>query len=296
MAFIAMLSGEKRAALLMLVSTVAFASMHGLVRNIGQELHPFEVAFFRNLFGLFALTPLFIRYGFAPLKTQRFGLLTLRALVNTVAMLCFFMALSLSPLATVSALGFSAPLFATLLAVLFLGEVVRVRRWIAIMVGFSGTIVILRPGIIELDLGMVLTLISSVVWAGALLIIKILSRTESSLTITAYMSILMMPLSLIPALFYWQWPTVEQLGWLVGIGIIGAFAQLTMTEALRLGDTSTVIPLDFFKLIWASIIGYFAFAEVPDLLTWVGGLMIFAGATYIVVRESELKKAKAEPK
>ncbi len=278
----------------MLVATVAFSTMHALVRHITQELHFFEVAFFRNFFGVVALLPMFLRYGFTPLRTQRIGLLTLRGVLNIGAMFTFFYALSVTPLATVSALGFSAPIFATTLAMLLLGEVVRARRWAAILIGFAGALVIIRPGFAELDYGMLAVLLSSVLWAMALMVIKVLGRTESSLTITVYMGLIMAPLSLGPALFVWQWPTPEQFAWLAGVGFVGAIAQWTMTEALRLGDTSEVMPLDFLKLIWAAVIGYLAFGEFPDFFTWIGGLMIFGGATYIAIRESERRRGAAK--
>ncbi|WP_425405592.1 DMT family transporter [Hwanghaeella sp.] len=278
----------------MLVATVSFASMHALVRHITQELHFFEVAFFRNFFGVVALLPLFLRYGFAPLRTNRLGLLTLRGVINIGAMFAFFYALSVTSLATVSALSFSAPIFVTILAIFFLGEVVRARRWAAIVIGFAGAMVIIRPGIIEVDFGMLAVLLSSALWAVALIVIKILGRTESSLTITVYMGVIMAPLSLVPALFYWEWPSLEQLAWLAGVGIMGSVAQLTMTEALRLGETSEVMPLDFLKLIWAAAIGYLAFGEFPDLFTWIGGLMIFASATYIAIRESKQRRRAAQ--
>ena len=278
-----------RAMVLMVASTIALATMHALIRHISQDLHPFEIAFFRNVFGFVALSPLFIRYGFGPLRTRRLGLLSVRAVLNTCVMLSFFYGLSVSPLAVVSALGFSAPVFATLLAILFLGEVVRLRRWLAILVGFAGTMVIVRPGFTTLDPGIIAVLMSAWLWAGALIVIKVLSRTESSLTITAYMTILMAPLSLVPALFFWEWPTLEQWGWLAMIGALGTVGQLTMTEALHLGETSEVMPLDFLKLIWAAVIGFLAFGEIPDLFTWVGGVMIFGAATYIAVRESKMR-------
>lgn len=278
----------------MLVATVAFSSMHALVRHITQELHFFEVAFFRNFFGLVALLPMFLRYGSAPLRTKRIGLLTLRGVLNIGAMFTFFYALSVTPLATVSALGFSAPIFATTLAMLLLGEVVRARRWAAIVIGFAGAMVIIRPGFAEVNYGMLAVLLSSGLWALALMVIKVLGRTESSLTITVYMGVIMAPLSLGPALFVWQWPTLEQFAWLAGLGFVGAIAQWTMTEALRLGDTSEVMPMDFLKLIWAAVIGYLAFGEFPDLYTWIGGMMIFGGATYIAIRESESRRSAAK--
>jgi drug/metabolite transporter (DMT)-like permease len=285
------LSANLRGIVLMLVSTVGFAAMHGAVRHLSTELHPFEIAFFRNIFGLLALAPWFLRYGVTPLRTRRLPLHGLRAGLNIIAMLAFFYALSITSLARVTSLSFTAPLFATLLAMLVLGEVVRLRRWVAMLCGFVGTLVILRPGFTEIDQGSLLVLLSAAAWASALTVIKVLSRTDSSVTITCYMVVLMAPISLVPALWVWQWPTGQQLLWLVAIGVVGTLGQLVMTQALKEAETSVVMPFDFFKMIWASLLGFIFFAEVPTLFTWIGAGIIFASTSYIAYREHKVTRA-----
>jgi drug/metabolite transporter (DMT)-like permease len=272
----------------MVAATVAFASMHGGVRYLALEqgLHPFEIAFFRNLFGLLALAPWFLRQGLRPLRTQRFGLHVVRALINVVAMLLFFMALGLTPIAQVQALGFTAPLWATLLMIIFLREKVFPWRWGALAVGFIGALIIIRPGIKTIDLGSLLVLGSAATWACAIIIIKMLSRTDSSVTITAYMVLLMIPLSFVPAVFFWQWPNGTQLFWLGFVGISGTLAQMGMAQAFRMTEATAVLPLDFMKLLWGALIGYLVFSEVPDSGVWIGGFTVFAAATYIAYRES----------
>lgn len=284
-------------ALMMVLAAAAFSFMHAAIRHlsVSGEMHPFEVAFFRVVFGFVALAPVFVRDGWAPLRTHNVKLFAYRGVLNSAAMLMFFYSLSITPLATVAALGFTAPLFATLLAMLFLSEVVRLRRWTAILVGFAGTVVILRPGVIEVGLGPLLVIGSSVVWAVALMIIKVLTRTESSVTITAYASIFLAPVCLVAALPYWTWPGLEQLAWLAAIGIVGTVAQTAMNQSFKLADASAVLPMDFTKLIWASAIGFALFDEIPDLWTWIGGALIFASATYIGIRESRLRKRGAIP-
>ncbi len=274
--------------LYMVAATVAFASMHGGVRYLALEqgLHPFEIAFFRNLFGLLALAPWFVSQGLRPLRTQRFGLHVVRALINVVAMLLFFMALALTPIAQVQALGFTAPLWATLLMVIFLREKVFLWRWGALAVGFIGALIIIRPGIKTIDAGSLLVLGSAATWAFAIIIIKMLSRTDSSVTITAYMVLLMIPLSFVPAVFFWQWPNGTQLFWLAFVGISGTLAQMGMAQAFRMTEATAVLPLDFMKLLWGALIGYLVFSEVPDSGVWIGGLTVFAAATYIAYRES----------
>jgi drug/metabolite transporter (DMT)-like permease len=279
--------------LFMIGSTICFAGMHGGVRYLAtqQHLHPFEIAFFRNFFGLLALAPWFLQQGLAPLRTQRLGLHGARALINVVAMLMFFMGLGLTPIAQVQALGFTAPLFASLLAIFFLREKSYLWRWSALIVGFIGALIIIRPGIKSVDLGSLLVLSSAAIWSCAIIIIKTLSRTDSSVTITAYMVLLMTPLSFVAAVFFWQWPNGEQLVWLAFVGISGTLAQLGMAQALRVADATSVLPLDFLKLIWGALIGYMAFAEVPDAGVWIGGVTVFAAATYTAYRESQGKAA-----
>lgn len=281
-------SGALRGLALMFVSTFFFAAMHASIRHLSATIHPFEIAFFRSLFALAVVAPWFYREGLALLHTRRPGLHALRAVFNVFAMLSFFYALSITPLSEVTALGFTAPIFTTLLAALILGEVVRLRRWSAIMVGFVGTLVILRPGFAEVGLGQLLVLFSSLVWACALLVIKTLGRTDSSATIIAYMALFMMPLTLVPASFVWQWPDGNELFWLVLVGLLGGTGQLCMTEALRSADTAVVMPIDFCKLLWIAVIAYLAFGEVPDRYTWLGGAIIFASSVYIAYRERQV--------
>ncbi len=277
----------------MMGGTIGATVMLVAVRHVSAELHPFEIAFFRSFLGVLVLFPWFLRDGLALLRTQRLGLHALRATFNLFAMLAFFYAVSIVPLARVTSLGFTAPLWATLLAVLLLGEVVRLRRWTAILCGFAGTIVILRPGVDAVDLGSVLVLGSAFVWACAVIVIKVLSRSDSAVTITSYMVLLMAPLSLVPALFVWQWPSASQLLWLTFIGVSGTLAQLMMTQALKEADTSVVMPVDFLKLIWAAMLGYLFFAEVPSLYTWAGAAVIFASASYVAYRERKVTRVPA---
>jgi drug/metabolite transporter (DMT)-like permease len=288
----ARLPAPVRGVLLMAIAAAMFVCMHAIIRDLGKNaaLHPFEIAFFRSFLGLFILAPLLIRQRFRPLRTNNMKMLFLRGAVNAAAMLMFFHGLSITPLAEATALSFTAPLFATLLAMLFLGEVVRIRRWIAILIGFAGTLVIIQPGVTEVGLGPILILTATILWSFALIIIKSLTRTESNVTITVYASVFLSPFTLVAASFVWRWPTVEEAGWLCLIAFLGTIAQIAMNQSLKLADASVVLPVDFSKLIWAAFIGFFFFGELPDIYTWIGGAMIFISTTYIAVRESRLKK------
>jgi len=280
------LPGQIRGILLLLCATILFSGMHALIRHVGEAQHPFEMAFFRNLFGFIVLAPFFMRYGFSILRTKRLGLHALRGTVHVGSMLLFFSAVTVAPLATVAALTFTAPLFVTLGAVLLLGEKIRYRRMGALLIGFAGVMIVLRPGLGELEIGALLALGSSGIWATALLMIKMLSRTESSVTLTAYMAIFLTPLSAIPAAFVWQWPSWGELGWLALMGSVGTAGHLFLAQAFREADATMVLPFDFLRLIWASLLGYFLFGQVPEVLVWVGGAVIFSSTIYLAYREA----------
>jgi len=263
--------------------------MHGLVRFVSDILPPFQIAFFRNIFGLAFLLPLLLRSRFAMLRTKRIGLHALRGVINIVAMLMFFTALSISPIAKVTALSFTAPIFMAILAVLLLGERFRIYRWLAILFGFLGMLIILRPGFVAIDTGALLVTCSAALWAVAMVLIKILSRTESSLTIVAYMGIFLGVFSIFPALWVWQPFGLQTLGWMAFIGFFGSIAQLSLSQALKETDPTALMPFDFLKLIWAAVIGAWFFAEVPDLYTWIGAAVIFLSGLFIAFRERQIK-------
>ncbi len=286
-------SGATRGIVLMMLSTLGFSTMHVMIRYLSDALDPIEIAFFRNFFGVVVFLPWFLRYGLAPLRTKQFKLHALRAGLNVCAMLAFFSALGMTPVSQVTALGFTAPLFAALLSVLVLGEVFRLRRWTATLCGFLGTLVILRPGFAEIDLGSILVLFSALLWVCTLMVIKVLARTESSLTITSYMNLLLTLLSLVPALLVWRTPEGAQWLWLLAIGVTGTLAQVAITQSLKEADIGVVMPFDFLKLIWVAIMGYLFFGETPGLYVWLGGAIVFASATYIAIRESRLARERA---
>lgn len=280
--------------LLMFVSTIAFTGMQAAIRVVANDpvnpLPAVEVAFFRNLFGLLALMPLLLRMGKSALHTDRLGMHFVRAGFQAVGMLCFFSALTMIPMAEITALSFSAPLFATVLAIVFLGERVRARRMVALGVGFLGVLVVVRPGVDALSLGAILVLVSSFGWAISMTIIKSLSRTDSSVTLTLLAALIMTPLTFVPAIFVWEHPTFGQIGWLVALGTLGTLGHLAFAQAFKIAEMSAVLPLDFLRLVWACGIGIWFFAEVPTIWTLGGGAMIFAGASYIAFRETQISR------
>jgi drug/metabolite transporter (DMT)-like permease len=274
----------------MVLFTFLMSGMHASVRHVSENLHPFEIAFFRLVFGLVAVVPFFYRQGFGVLKTKRLPMLGLRGVINAGCMLGYFYALSIGPLARITALGFTATLFAIVLAVFIFGEKVGLKRWMAIFLGFVGTLVIVRPGFTDVGIESVVTLGAAFGWALCIVIIKDLAKTESAATITTYMSLTMAPIVLIPALFVWTTPTLYDFVWLIIIGALGGLGQLSMANALKCAEAQVVLPVEFSRLIWIAVIAFIAFDEIPGLFTWIGGGMIIGAVTYITLREGRLKK------
>jgi drug/metabolite transporter (DMT)-like permease len=279
----------------MLLATVGFSMVSGMTRHVSAELHPFEIVFFTSLFGFPVVLPWLARDGIKPFRTNHLSLHVLRVAMGVTAMMTAFFAISFTPLALVTALNFLSPIFTAIIAVLFLGEVMRVRRWIAILIGFAGTLVVLRPGIQPIEFGAMLMLISALFGGTAMLCIKLLGRTDTSVTITCYAVALRAPMALIPALFVWQWPTGTQFLWLCVMGIVFTASTMSLAQALRDAEANVVAPVFFFQLIWTAAIGYIFFSEVPAISTWIGAAMIFASTTYVAYRERLIHPSAPAP-
>jgi drug/metabolite transporter (DMT)-like permease len=285
----------------MTVASFLFALMNGAIRLLGDGwgsadgtgMHPFQIAFLRNVFALAFMLPWLVRHGRVGLRTQRLNMHLWRAAVGLVAMLTWFSAIAYLPLAEAVALNFTVPLFATAGAAVFLGEAVRARRWTATAVGFLGVVVILRPGFTEFTPLMTLPVIAAGFMAVSTLLVKSLSRTEAPAAIVTYMNLLLTPLSLLPALFVWRWPTLTELALGLFIGLCAALAHNAFTRAFVQADASAVMPFDYSRLPFVAVVGYLLFAEVPDGWTWVGAAIIAGAAIYIAQRE--LRVARERP-
>lgn len=282
-----------RGIVVMVLSTLAFSSMHAAIVAVSKELHPHQIVFFRNAFGVLIFMPVILRTGVGLWRTERLGMHVLRAALNVCAMIAFFTALAITPITRVTALGFTAPLFMAVLSVLLLGERMLVFRWIALALGFAGTLVILRPGAIPLDLGSMLVIGSAFVWALTMIVIKKLSTTESSVTTTGHMILWLSLFSVVPAVLAWRHPSLEAWVLLIFIGCAGTLAQLLLAEALKQADSTTVMPYDFLKLVWAALFGYFLFGQSADVFVWLGGILVFAAGTYVVYQE---RKHQSQPR
>ena len=218
-----------------------------------------------------------------------------RASINIISMICWFSAIGMMHFEKATALGFTTPLFTTVLAVIVLGEVIRFHRTAALLLGFIGIIIIIRPGYVPFEFGTVLMLIASFSFSFVLIFVKKLSATDSSLTIIFYHLLYMTPVFFILSLFYWENINLYQLIVFTLMGASGLLSHWCLAQAFKMSDTTFVMPLQFTKLIWASLIGLFIFAEQPDIWTWVGGVIIFISVVYITYREAFKKKGTQKP-
>jgi drug/metabolite transporter (DMT)-like permease len=272
--------------LYMFLATIVLACMHGMVRFLGEELHPFVIAFYRNLFGFIAILPLAFKVGLPALRCHNPRIMVLRSVSGIIAMLTWFYSLSKIPTAEATALSFTAAIFTALVAYFLLGEKMKSHRWIAIGGGFIGVIIVLQPDTENYDPHMLLVLVSCMFWGLSVTLVKILTRTDSVTSIVAWMSILLTVMSLPPALFYWQWLDLDQFLLLCAMGVLATLGHLAMTQALSLADTTAVMSIDFMRLLWAALIGTYFFSDPLEISTWVGAIIIFSSGLYIIFRES----------
>lgn len=277
------------AVLFMVLSGIFATSMHCLIRFATEENHPFEVAFFRTIFVLLIFLPFVVKNGFKTLKPNNIKLQSYRAIIGSVAMLCMFYGLSITELAKATALMFTVPIFATILAIIFLKEVVGIRRWSAMLIGFFGALIVLRPDI-ELGFGPLLILCGSLMWSSSVLMAKKLTQTDSTLSITFWQAAGLIPATFILATQVWQWPNLDQLIMFLLIAIAGTLTHWFLNEALKRAEISALLPLDYLRLIWSVSLGLIFFNEIPPAGLWFGAALILGASTYIGVRQAKKKK------
>jgi drug/metabolite transporter (DMT)-like permease len=271
----------------MLLQAFLFSAMDALVK-LATVRHPTgQIIFFRNLF---ALVPLyfFIRQagGLGILRTQRLGQHILRSLGGIASMFCLFLAYAYMPLADAMAIATAGPIFLTALSVPLLGEHVGWRRWAAVFAGFIGILIITRPGSGVFGVAALLPLAGAFFYALAMVQIRKLSTSEPPARIVFYFTIAAVVLG--GASLPWQWvtPTPLSLVYLVGIGLVGGFAQMAMTHAFRLAPVAVVAPFDYTALVFATGFGYAIWGQIPDRFVWAGAAIVIASGLYILHRET----------
>jgi drug/metabolite transporter (DMT)-like permease len=287
------LSDPVKAVLLVVFAGFLFSSMNAMIRYVSSELHPLEIVFFRSLFGFVAMVPWLSRRGFGVLRTRRPALIGLRTLFGFISMATWFSALAIVPLGNAVALGFTAPLFAAVAAVIVLREVIRARRIVALAVGFGGMLIILRPGMQSIGTGEAMVVVSALAMALSVITMKVLTRTEQVGSLVVYQTMLTTPIALVPALFVWTWPSAEMWMWVILIGIVASSAHMAFTRAFSLADTMYLMPFDYLRLPQVAFLGWALFGEPTDFYTWTGAAIIAVSSIYVAHRESKARGRRA---
>jgi drug/metabolite transporter (DMT)-like permease len=283
------LSGNSRGALWMIASGLGFSVMAVGIKLLGHRLDSFQIGFFRVVIGFVAILPFVAGSGMARLRTRHASVHVVRAVFGLLAMYCSYYAIARMPLADYTGLSFTKPLFATLLAIVILGETVRWRRWTATLVGFLGVLVMVQPGAETFQPAALAALVDSFSVAFLVTLVKRLPAAETPLTMLFYFGLFATALSIGPAIYSWQWPTVFEWLLLIGVGVLGALSQMFWIRAFRAGEASAVAPFDYLRLPMAATVGFIGFAELPTLWTFVGAAIIVASTLYIAHRESQLR-------
>ena len=284
------MSNNKLAIFLIIISVFFGTVMLSFLKIAQEDVNVYVAGFFRFFLGLVIILPYIIKKKDTVLKTTHFKKHLLRAILGLPAMLLYFSALVLLPIEKLTAISFVVPLIVTILAVFFLGEKIYIYRTLALILGFSGMLVIIRPGFVDISIGVYMVLFSALLWSINIIITKKISKDDSAITILAYQSIFMSILSFIIVLFFWEMPSLKTFIYLILSAICGTVLHLTLNQAFKLVDVSMTQPYSFLNLVFASIIGYFVFDEIPDAYTWIGASIIFIGVLIISFREMKLDK------
>lgn len=278
----------------MLISCALLAGVAALGRYLTTAgVHPFQIVFLRVFFALVTMLPLLAFRGTELFRTTQPRMYIVRVMSGMLALTTWFSALALLPVGEVTAISFLTPIFATIGAVIFLSEIVRLRRWIAIMVGFLGVLVILRPGFQSLGVGVLLAIVSAFAMGTTSIILKRMTALDDADKIVFISTLLLTPVTIIPALFVWEWPHSDLWVILFAIGLVATLGHVTLVRAFAATEASVVISFDFARLPFAVLYGYLALGELIDVWTWVGAGIIFASTIYIARREAQLKRQTA---
>ena len=291
----AALPGPVRAGFWISCTGATFTGMMAISRHLSADLHIFVIVLFRALFGLVFLAPLAFRNGGRRMRTTRYRLYTIRGVTAYLSLVGYFYAATYIPLADISAIVFTRPVFACIAAILFLGELARGRRWVAIGIGFIGGLVVVRPGFADINIGVLFALGAVTMTVCNTIFIKSLSFTDHPDTIAIYQGLSVAPIALVVAYFFWTTPTWEQFAWLLGMGALGAATQRTLARSYAAADATVVTVLDFLRLPIAALIGLIVFGEWPEIWVWIGGAIIIASSFLLTQREVQDKDVNKTP-
>jgi len=283
------LAPEIRTGILMFSATGTLAGMHTVIRYLSESIHPFEIAFFRSFFGMLVLSPFIFKNGKNAFRTEQPLLNLIRGVTSLFAMLSWFYGLSVIELAKATALSFTNTMFGALAAVWFLKERMLLKRWLAVLTGFSGMLIILRPGLIEVSNGSMTVLFSAFCWGIGMVLVKKLTETDGIVSIILWFTLLTTVSTFPFAASVWVWPEPEDYFWLLLMGFLGSIGHLAAVSGFKIADASSVMPMDFIRLVWISLFGFLFFGEIPELWTIIGAAVILSGSGLLMIPSTPSK-------
>ncbi|MDH3239555.1 MAG: DMT family transporter [Alphaproteobacteria bacterium] len=287
--------GNLRGGLWMLLGGLGFSVALAIAKQLTSEIHSFELNFFRCLFGLAALAPMFLRGGPSIVRSDCWHLHLGRGLFGGVGQICVYFALTYLPLAVVTAVTYTRPLWLVVLAVLFLGESVRWRRWTAIAVGFMGVLIVARPSLEGLGFPLAVLVFSTLCHSSAHVFLKKATAVDRPTTIVFYYLVISTLVGAVPTVFVWVTPTPEQFGWLALTGVLYVAGQGFITLGFRAGEATAITPFDYVRLLYAIAFDIVLFSHYPDVWTIVGSIVIVGSTLYIARRHARLRQAPDAP-
>jgi len=267
-----------------------------LIKLAGTSLHVTQIVFVRQIIILLILSPKLSQNFPSAFKTSKLHLHLVRIFVALIAMMAGFTAVINMPLADATAIGFAKSLFVTLFAILLLKETVGIRRWLATIVGFCGVLIMLRPGSSSFDIYGLYAAVGAVAAGLVMVLLRMMSKTESPTTMLIYQGLGVGLALCIPAIMFWQNPTPLQWLLLLGVGFAGYFSQVCNIYAYKFGEASLLAPLEYTRILYATIIGFIVFSDVPTMATITGAAVVILASAYTVHRERQVHKSatKAE--
>ena len=275
----------------MVGSSILYALTFATIRELSDKFSVFELSFFRAAIGVLMLTPWLLRAGPGALRTTRARLYLLRAVVSYTGMVCWFFGLANLPLADATALMFTAPFFSVIFLSIWLGETVGRQRWMAVIAGFAGALIVVRPGFAEFSLAMGALLYTAVAYGGSNAATRALAITEDPNRVVFYMFALMVPLSLGPAVAKWTTPGWIDVPLILAFGVLSVLSMVCLTRSLAAAPAAIVMPFVYLQLPLVAVIGFILYGEVPGPTVWVGGGVICAAGYYIA--RAERRRARA---
>ena len=285
-----MLNNNQFAIFLIIISIIFGTLMGTFIKLAQDELNVFTTGFLRFFFGFLIITPYILKTKFEVFSTKNLKIHILRSALNLPAMLLGFAALAMLPLEKMTAIHFIVPIIVTILAVIFLKEKIYLYRSIALVMGFLGMLIILRPGIIDISIGIYMALISSLIWSVVIILTKKVSKDDSAITILSHQYVYMSLFSFPLVIYFWDQPSLKTIIFILCAAMSGTILHIALNHAYKLVDVTMTQPYSFLGLVVSSIIGYFVFSDKPDFYTWLGASVIFCGVLLISYRELQLNK------